>query len=157
LRNGWIRKFLPSKYRVPGPGAILFEANEHVQTMKPSYPPTLNRVAFLVGRQPMNATSVSVIAPNSAFSSIPKDPVHMTTRSSALSKKKAGLRARLNIGGKFIKDVATTVTAKNEVSLYRRLQNVLADYGKVNSLRFFAIYHRHILPLTGNFQRHRWP
>lgn len=134
MRNGWIRKVLPSKYTVPSPGAIPFEAQEHVQTMKHNYPPSLNRMAFLVGKLPISPIHAAGINPKASNPSFPKDPVHMMMKFGAARRKENILRARLNIGGKFFKDVATTVTEKNEISLYQRLQNVLADYGKVSFL-----------------------
>ena len=131
MRNSWIKKIRLSNHKGLN---HLFEAHQHIQTMNPQYPPSLNRIAFLPGKFP---TSPAMPPPTDVADGahVAKDPVYLVMNAANFKKKEAprrSLRSRLNIGGKFIKDVAITVTEKNEISLSQRLKNVLADYGKVH-------------------------
>jgi hypothetical protein len=131
MRNGWVQRTRHSSYTALFPGGIgLFKSFDHTHILIRQYPPSLTRTALLAGK-------LSNLAGSDKAVNIVRDPVRMVIKSTTASKReirRQSLKARLVFGERFIKDVAETVSAKNDVSLSVRLKRAFTDYGKVDRL-----------------------
>jgi hypothetical protein len=114
------------------PGGIgLFKSIDNTRILSRQYPPSLNRTALLTGKfgKVTNYTS------EDTTEKILRDPVRMVIKSTTASKREftqQSLKSRLVFGQRFIKDVAITVTAKNDTTLSVRLKRAFTEYGKVD-------------------------
>ncbi len=129
MRNGWVQRARHSSYTLIPGGIGLFKSLDQTQFTSRQYPPSLNRTALLTGKfGKLTNISSSDTAKNV------RDPVRMVIKSTTDSKRKSrreSLKARLVFGERFIKEVAETVSARNDVSLSVRLKRAFTDYGKV--------------------------
>jgi hypothetical protein len=130
MHNCLVKRTRYPSYIALIPGGIgLFKSPDTTRIPSRQYPPSLNRTTLLLGKFARDSNHNSFTAEN-----IARDPVRMVIKSTTASKRESGrqlLRSRLVVGERFIKDVAETVTAKNDVTLSVRLKRAFTDYGKV--------------------------